>query len=724
MGKSQKPPSRRSSGVKKATSSRKAPRRKRATKRAKQSHSHRGMAFQLGRLALLVGACGFLALPFFYNSCEDISFIKTPAAEPRKRPVDPPPPPPPEPQEIAGRVTIESGKSFTRTSTLEVSFVAADASRMCFYTDAACLQDEACENFAPSKTMSNLVSLENDQGNTTLNVFVKYKHLVPNTRPGIKVENVSDCITDSIIQDTAAPTVTITAQSVASVTQESTAQVHFTPSDTGGSSPDPARISTLCRAAKADAIASASFADCTSPHSVAHTGGAGNYKFEVKAVDAAGNEGAVAEHSWCYGLGCSRRDLIATASAAPQTGPVGFLFIVDPSSRLREVRTRLSQESSDGVPRLLNAMEGLNYKVAVVPAAVYEQKYDRIKTKFKSFVDPNAPPSSSCSTPWRSENKATKLKNAFKADPIEWMGYPAAFFGAGGGLAQERWENNLGNIYVLNRSSGHNDSSLLNIQNSIKHTLACINTVWGTSLGKSFLSRLEAYQSSKNVHRSLPKLHGDFERLHTGLWFFDNLRHLSVIALTNRYDPVYQDNDNMDRLNGNPAPSVKQSVLGVISKEHAKRFKSKVELYLPPSQTSFTWHSIFDAENGHFNRQLTALTGGLKADVASPDTFASMLRRVAIHARNQVKQVQVELICDPLNYGSDDTYDPQNSQHRLVEVWDKSTPSQRLDPQPECTVDNRRVTCNACEAGQSGDITCTTPLDRTQYKFKYQCGAS
>ncbi len=573
----------------------------------------------------------------------------------------------PTPQDLTGSVEIAAGASFTRSTNLDVSFVAQDATRTCFYTDSTCLQGEACENFTASKRMQNLVPGTNPEGANTLNVFVKYKHLVPNTAPNTRVENTSSCVTDSIIMDTTAPVVAIQAdQSVASVTQESSAEVHFLAHDAGASG----IAQVLCRASKAASITSASFAECTSPFSFAHTTG-GDYKFEIKATDLVGNESAVAEHNWCYGVDCGRTNKLVTANSSTELERVGLLLIVDNSGSMSEEHDAMSKK---GVPSLLAAMKGLEYRVAVSTTDYY---YHNSAPPFRHFVQvSNEPPFGyNCRTPMVSAKKVTALRKLL-----------APLLNLGVGPINIR-----GEVYVLDRGpnrqdiseSDGNTASFLKAQRSLSGTVTCTGTSGHDNERgiSSFLKLIRAYHNSKNNESTL---------LSQGLWFFKNLRHLAAVVLTDEPDG---------------------------SRTNAQTVINTMRSILP--DTSFMWNSIYST--GRYYRDLTNLTGGSFGDVADTDTYADVLEDVVEKARRIVMQVKLE--CQPLNYKNTATYDEENSAHRLVEVLDAS--DQLLSPQPKCTVgSNLKVDCKKCVADSNGALTCTDPLDTGQYKFKYQCAAS
>ncbi len=571
----------------------------------------------------------------------------------------------PTPQDLTGSVEIAAGASFTRSTNLDVSFVAQDATRTCFYTDSTCLQGEACENFTASKRMQNLVPGTNPEGANTLNVFVKYKHLVPNTAPNTRVENTSSCVTDSIIMDTTAPVVAIQAdQSVASVTQESSAEVHFLAHDAGASG----IAQVLCRASKAASITSASFAECTSPFSFAHTTG-GDYKFEIKATDLVGNESAVAEHNWCYGVDCGRTNKLVTANSSTELERVGLLLIVDNSQSMNDKHVALSKR---GVPSLLEAMKGLEYRVAVSTTDYYEVR-GGVGDPFRAFINP------------------------LGSRPTE----------AGGRVCQNfRATKNSRAHFVLDRGPGRsvvsenddNPASFLSAKNSLSQTLLCMNDGSNQESGLgSVLKLMRAYHNNKTQQATLDR---------SGLWFFQNLRHLVVVLLTDEGDEdIYAKTlKKLDHINSKVVRDAAASIF---------------------PQASFTWHSILnkredDKMDGHY-QVITKLTSGLFGDVARMETYNEVLEDVAETARRMVLQAQLE--CQPLNYKNVEDYDKQNSQHRLVEVLDVS--DQLLSPQPKCTVgSNLKVDCKKCVADSNGALTCTDPLDTGQYKFKYQCAAS
>ncbi len=577
----------RRSKAKKHKASKAAPFNHKKTNKRAKNKTPKEAAFWGSRLFLALLAAAFLALPFFYNSCEDVKFVANP---PQKRPA--------------------SKKSPSKTP--------------------------------PANPLS---------GKTPP------KKIPPAQTPPATV-------------DSTAPVVTITVeQSVASVTQAPTAEVHFVVDDADGSG-----IATvLCRAATVEALDGEDFVACTSPYSFSHTTG-GAYKFEVKATDVAGNTSPVQDHSWCYGVDCGRTDKQITANSSTELERVGLLLMVDNSESMEDKQDALAKR---GVPRLLKAMQGLKYRVAVTTTDYYRVSQEGVGQPFRALVDP--------------------LGNAFTQ--------------RGGPACQNFREppSNKGR-FVLDRAplldgeqANRNDAAnFLSAKNSLKQTLLCMEQ--GSPIESalaSFLKLIRAYDNNKTKQAILDS---------SGLWFFQNLRHLVVVLLTDEGDEyIWETKKEQQKL--------KQPLTHLTSAEVRD---AAVSIF---PQASFVWHSILNKreDNRRDGRYqvMTQLTGGLFGDVEIMDTYASVLQEVAGKARRMVMQVELE--CQPLNYKNADPYDARNAGHRLVEVLDAS--DQPLSPQPQCTlIDNLKVDCKKC-VESNGATTCSGPLDSGQYKFKYQCAA-
>ena len=169
-------------------------------------------------------------------------------------------------REASAAIVINGGDAYTRDSLLNLK-LNSDGDSMYVTTDSECKSNGEWEDYSPQRTW------QADKSNTELEVFVMYR--------GSESKD-SKCVSDTIIHDNIPPTVSIAARPM-EYTKNTTVAYEFMATDSGSGVKD-----ILCTAPNKD-----DFAVCPTRHPLILSQ-EGTYSINVKSVDKAGNESAVA----------------------------------------------------------------------------------------------------------------------------------------------------------------------------------------------------------------------------------------------------------------------------------------------------------------------------------------------------------------------------------------------------------------------------------------------
>jgi hypothetical protein len=191
-------------------------------------------------------------------------------------------------------VVINSNASYTSTTAATLTLSAGGASEMYVSNTAGCSTGGTWEAYSTSKSWTL------GQTNATATVYAKFRDLAGNE---------TACVSDAIIQDNTAPTLSVVSMTPASPSNTTTPTVNFTLSES-------ATVTIYNGSACTAAISSSASKSSGAQTLVTNSLSLGTYNIYAKAVDIAGNNSActlISENYEIISLPGAPTGLLATA---------------------------------------------------------------------------------------------------------------------------------------------------------------------------------------------------------------------------------------------------------------------------------------------------------------------------------------------------------------------------------------------------------------------------